>query len=262
MNRLEFVFERDAVALRGLSNKDERFYLTCGNFDCGGITMKRSFPWLFCFLALGVCLGTVPASAGTIFTDLGPSGNVYNTGTGWTVSGSATVPSFTAANEFSAAVGGNVTQIDLAVSEVFPPPTFYASIWTDNNGLPGTQVTGAFWNDLTTSQSHGGCCGLVTISGISGVSLTAGTSYFMILGPVSLGDTSWNAWNLNNQGVNGLDLASNDGGATWISEGTGSPLGAFDILSGPTPTPEPSAAILMGTALVAVALAFVLRKSS
>ena len=177
----------------------------------------------------------------------------YNCCTGWTVSGTGTVgTSFTAANEFTVAGSGNfnVSQIDLAVGYVTGLNSFYASIWTDNGGLPGTQVGGALWQNLSSSQNFGGCCGLVTISGISGVSLTGGQSYFMILGPMNLTDTTWEAWNLNDQGVTGLDLYSTNGGSTWNSNGTQT-LGAFDVIgSQGGGVPEPASLFLLGSGLL------------
>ena len=55
--------------------------------------------------------------------------------------------SVTAANLFMVGGTGNfsVNQIDLGVGFVVPPDTLYASIWTDDAGLPGSQVAGAFW---------------------------------------------------------------------------------------------------------------------
>lgn len=106
---------------------------------------------------------------------------------------------------------------------------FYASIWTNNNGLPGSQVANAYCSGLAAVDFPN----LVTISGISGVTLKGGQSYFMILGPINLADNTDLAWNWNNQGVNGLDLFSTNGGNTWMNNGTGNPLGAFDIRGTP-----------------------------
>ena len=199
-------------------------------------------------------LGSLQAGT-TLFTDLGPPGNVYNCCTGWTVSGTGSTDgtSFTAANLFT--LGGSgleaISEIDLAVGNVAGVDTFYASIWTDNAGLPGTQVAGAYWGGLNATVVFGNCCGLVNITGISGVDLTGGQQYFLILGPMSTSDNSWNAWNFNNQNVNGLDLYSTDGGATWTSNGTQT-LGAFDVIGGAA-TPEPGTLVLLGGGLIGIA---------
>jgi hypothetical protein len=197
-------------------------------------------------------IGAAPAMGDVLFSDLGPAGNVYNPYVGWYLGpvGSQGQPSWLQADLFTVPGTGNVSvdQIDLAVYNVLGPNTFYASIWTTANiPIPGAQVPGAYWN-LSTPYAGPDCCDLVSITGVTGVYLTGGQSYFLVLGPA--GGSFGNFLEWNNQGVTGLHDYSVDGGATWQPEPSYAPLGAFDVLG--SPTPEPDSFLVLGIGVVGI----------
>ncbi len=204
-------------------------------------------------LALIVFVVPRSAMADTFFSDLG-SPVSYQGCCGWIVSGGGSVTGSASAyaSLFTSLITGSVTQIDVGVTyNTSTPLPFDASVWTENasDGL-GTEL--ASWTNLTPTASLGTSSNsLVTISDISGLSLTAGTSYFVVLTPTSLSDDSLNIWNVNAQGVDGLVLFSSDD-ATWVSDSTSNPIGAFDILgTAASPAPEASSMALLGIVMLA-----------
>ncbi len=164
------------------------------------------------------------------FNDFGTDQSKYNCCYGYAVSGTGSGTSYTAANEFTAAASGPVSSIDLGVGYFSGTNSFYAAIYSDNAGLPGTML--ARWDGLSSKLEAGQCCGVVNISGISGLNLSAGVSYFMVLGPSDFNSATSLQWNHNSQNAVGQDLYSTDGGQTWNSNGQ-TTLGAFDILQQP-----------------------------
>jgi hypothetical protein len=216
--------------------------------------MKRSI----LVLAAGIlALNCAPAWGGVVlFSDLGTGSNVYKTSSNsWGIEGvnnsfSPNIPQgiaalFTAGGSGSEAVG----QIDLGMWYFSGVGTFTASIFTDVSNAPGSEVAGAFWN-LSTSNAYPACCALATVSGISGVTLTGGQEYFMVVQPVSYSDNSTNGWIYNSQNFSG-DIQATQNGTTWFDQGNSSNYAAFDVL-GPATVPEPASLVLFGAGLAAV----------
>jgi hypothetical protein len=209
-------------------------------------------------LTLLVVMNTCTHADTTLFSDLG-SGGSYQQNSYYQVFGSnffKNSGSQAWADLFTVAGSGTdtVSEIDVAAgpAQGGPTSTFYASIWTDESGAPGTQVAGAYWTFSNTTAPGA----LVSITGISGVSLIGAADYFMVLGPLNPTEDGLLGWYGNNQGYFGDLQSSSSGGATWHDIGSpGLPFssGAFDVLgSSIANIPEPStlAVLCAGLALL------------
>lgn len=202
--------------------------------------MKR-IPWFLLILVLVLGVSSPQAAANTIFNNFGPNFD-YNccvggilTGPTWGMGGW-----IVQANQFTAAVSGNVWQINIALGYVDGTPNgAIVSLWTDSSGIPGTML--GSW-DITNLPHFGTCCVVNTITGISGISVTAGQSYFLM---AAAPGNAFDAWSWNTIGDVGMIDTSYDGGATWI-QGLPHLRYAFEIVS----VPEPGTLLLLGTGLL------------
>jgi len=212
--------------------------------------MSRLTRALLCMTALTIAWVALPLTsrAGTItvYSNFG-AGNSYDCCNGYTESGAGSFTGFNSlqAMAFTNATGHNLflTQIDLADSFVAGNNSMTLDLYADNGGVPGAVLESWTVNNLS---SLGTCCAIVTVFDSAGVVLQNGATYF--LAPAS-DNVTWEAWNWNTTGASGAGAISTDGGATW-APGPYNPNGAFDVLG--TPIPEPSAVLLMGTALIGI----------
>ena len=172
------------------------------------------------------------AKAAVAFDNYG-AGFSVNQNVGWTISTSSTPPGhFDQAMGFQSATTGSLTQIDIALSHVTGAGTAVISLWTSSGGTLGVEL--GHWNVTATTQLGDSPVDL-SLSGLSGVNLTAGSNYF--LEASATGDT-WDAWNLNKTGSSGPH---------WVNGGADTDtLGAFDVLTTAT-VPEPAAWAMMLT---------------
>ena len=205
--------------------------------------MKQARTYKLVLFALSA---SVSAFGATLFSDLGPGGT-YDSLDAYVACGSGVCNgnSFAAAALFAVTGSGSqaVSQIDIVAYDLAAPPpeTLTASIWTDSSGIPGTELTGASWNFVPPTTQNG----LVSITGISGLSLTGGSQYFLVVVPGSLSGNAYLEWWANNQGSTGLMLYSENGGS-WISEPFAE--AAFDVQG----TPEPAPCVLLAAGLAII----------
>jgi hypothetical protein len=146
---------------------------------------------------------------------------------------------------FTALVGGSVSQIDVGLGWVNGENGATISLWTSSANQPGTEL--GSWA-VSNQPVFGSTTTELTTVMVTGVNITAGEQYFLV---ITGNDTTWDAWNLNGTGATGL-LEQNSGSG-W-SQFAGSTLGAFDVQvgGGGGTTPEPSSFLLLGTGLLGV----------
>lgn len=189
---------------------------------------------------------SAPALATTIFSTLDGSGK-YDASDSWTIGSSPT--SYSSASGFVSPGDFSLEQIDLGLSNVTGTNSATVSLWTDAAGVPGTML--GSWS-VSNQPSFGSTdSALATIGGISGIDLSAGASYFLVVVP-DAADT-WDTWNWSTVSTGDV-LYSTDGGGTWGTNGGAQALGAFDLIgSAGGRVPEPITIALFGAGLAGAA---------
>ncbi|HKS74151.1 MAG TPA: choice-of-anchor R domain-containing protein [Terriglobales bacterium] len=163
----------------------------------------------------------------TIYSNLGTGSNVYNGGAGTGVLGhnvpNQPFPEWVA-NGFTPTANHTVTQIQVGVTWVEGPNSVILSLNADNNGQPGKVL---FITQFTNLPTFGTCCTLQTANLTTGVPVTQGTLYWVVLRTLSTNQGTWNVWNNNFADLQGA--FSNSTGHGWNKQSV-QELGAFAVL--------------------------------
>jgi hypothetical protein len=213
-------------------------------------------------LSAGVIAGAIlfasaQAQAGTVYSTFGASAPTYFAGTGQFVQGPS--PSVgtgyqAVADSFTPTLNYDLSSIDVAVSfrgiaNVFGTDSATVSLDSNNAGSPGAVLASATITGLPGLT----CCAVETIN-VSGVSISAGTEYWVVVTPNNVDtDDIWNT-GAGVPFVFGNEIQASSGGA-WTPQS--SPQNAFDVIG--TATPEP-AGLALGAGGFALLAAFARRR--
>jgi hypothetical protein len=179
--------------------------------------------------------------ADTVYSNLGPGSSYYSTGPSAVESGQYVASDFTVAP----GSGYDLTEIEIAVAledSFGNPNSVTVQLMSNAGGSPGT-VLGSWVLNNVPSYTNTAITPAQTITGITGIALTAGTAYWL---EASAGDILA-VWDPNNTGALDDVAYSYNQGSTWIVD-SGEGNEAFAIFGTPesaTPAPEPSSLSLL-----------------
>lgn len=160
----------------------------------------------------------------TIYTNLGTGNDVYQSGTGWTISGSGSVVGelWTQGCAFKPKANHTITKIEVGFTYVTGDPNSGTiSLYSDKGGQPNKVIHNfPAVSNLPTFGDTGSV--LQTVKDTKGIKVKKGTQYWLVL---SAPDDTWDVWNLANTAT-GNEAYNNGNGWTVRSVN----LGAFAVL--------------------------------
>jgi hypothetical protein len=139
----------------------------------------------------------------------------------------------------------------------WPQGNFWVSIYSDNNGAPGSTLAGGLLNGPSAPQGFS----FLTYTATLPISLTANTTYWIVASsdsPATYGGAYGWAWAANNNYSSpvdwtfGYEAFTSDQGANWTSSTDYTPSRLLTAINGSI-VPEPSAtSLLIGSSILLV----------
>ena len=186
-----------------------------------------------------ICL---PASAGVIYSNLGPGDSFAADGCTLGLGGGV------CGYQFQAATSANVTSIELVAFLVDGDTGLDVWLKSDNGGLPGTTLE-HFQLAAGSLLADGK---LFSLPSLLNPPLTSGSSYWLLA--TTTNPDAWATWNYTDPAVLGTSYFFDGTDETTLS---GETMGAFRVNGTSSDIPEPGtlSMLLAGAALIAAKLA-------
>lgn len=117
-------------------------------------------------------------------------------------------------------------EIEVAVSYTQGTNSVNIGLYSDSNGVPGTALLA---EDVSNLPAFGSCCATMVVKDKSGIPVTAGTQYWVVLSTDDTNSDLVGDWNANTTDqVHSINLAANSGSG-WTSQ-TAYPAYGFAVL--------------------------------
>ncbi len=177
----------------------------------------------------------------TIFNNIGsayPKGT-YWCCTGFTITGPTALsgfPEFWEAAAFTPSANHTVTRVKVAVGFVEGVNGLLLGLYTDASGVPGKALK--TWA-LSSLPTFGSCCVVETKSDATGIPVTAGTQYWIVLKTNAKETTTWAAFNIND-----TDQTDPAPTAFYCSDNVGGSCGNDNAWTAGEAQPGPAFAVL------------------
>jgi hypothetical protein len=166
-------------------------------------------------------------------------GTAYPKGKYWCCEGSTITgptaisgfPEFWTAAAFTPTANHTITKIEVAVGYVEGTNGLILALYNDASGVPGTPIKAFAVSGL---PNFGSCCKVVSATDNAGITVTAGTQYWVVMKTGKKTSNTYAAWNLNDtdqvDSVTFAQYCSDDKGGTC---GTNDKWTAFTTTTGP-----------------------------